>query len=192
MLMFTFSKFQFIRNCPKWHLKNQFFLLLHTACISLALPLSLLPFTRDTHIVCLQWNISQCVQIWIFKHFKHIIICTNNISLIQILLKVKMRFFFLSVYVCLFFLLRRSQFLWGCGNYLHIELTPKSLWFKIVENCECYNIPVPIQSFAVRWLKSDEWKWMYMYFRKLHSFDFKVIPGEAGFRTDVFQIWNNN
>ena len=21
---------------------------------------------------------------------------------------------------------------------------------------------------------------------------FKVIPGEAGFRTDFFQIWNNN
>ena len=66
--MFTFSYFQFIPNCQKlWQLKNQFFLLLHTAVISLALPLSLLPFTRDTHIMCLQWNVSQCVQIWIFN-----------------------------------------------------------------------------------------------------------------------------
>ena len=66
--MITFSNFQFIPNCQQlWHLKNQFFLLLHTAGISLALPLSLLPFTRDTHMVCLQWNISQCVQIWIFN-----------------------------------------------------------------------------------------------------------------------------
>ena len=66
--MFTFSNYQFTPNCQKlWHLKNQFFLLLHTACISLALPLSLLPFTRDTHTVCLEWNVSQCVQIWIFN-----------------------------------------------------------------------------------------------------------------------------
>ena len=68
ILMFTFSNFQFIPNCPKiWHLKNQFFLLLHTAGISLALPLSLLPFAHDTHMVCLQWNVSQCVQKWIFN-----------------------------------------------------------------------------------------------------------------------------
>ena len=66
--MFIFSNFQFIPNCQKlWYLKNQLFLLLRTACISLALPLSLLPFTRDTHLVGLQWNISQCVQIWIFN-----------------------------------------------------------------------------------------------------------------------------
>ena len=66
--MFTFSYFQFIPKCQKlWHLKNQSFLLLHTACISLALPLSLFLFTRDTDIVCLQWNVSQCVQIWIFN-----------------------------------------------------------------------------------------------------------------------------
>ena len=33
ILMFTFSNFQFIPNCQKLlHLKNQFFLLLHTAC----------------------------------------------------------------------------------------------------------------------------------------------------------------
>ena len=48
-------------------MKNQFFLLLHTACISLALPLSLLPFTRDTHVDCLQWNVFQFVQTWIFN-----------------------------------------------------------------------------------------------------------------------------
>ena len=30
-----------------------------------ALTLSILPFTRDTHMVCLQWNVSHCVQIWI-------------------------------------------------------------------------------------------------------------------------------
>ena len=60
--------FQFIPNCQKlWHLKNQLFLLMHTACMSHALPLSLLPFTRDTHMVCLQWNVSQCLQIWIFN-----------------------------------------------------------------------------------------------------------------------------
>ena len=48
-------------------LKNQFFLLLHTDCISLALPLSLLPFTRDAHMICLQSNVSKCVKIWIFN-----------------------------------------------------------------------------------------------------------------------------
>ena len=63
--MFTFSNFQFIPNCQKlWHLKHQFFLLFHTACISLSLPLSLFPFTRDAHMVC---NVSQCVQILIFN-----------------------------------------------------------------------------------------------------------------------------
>ena len=68
ILMFTFSNFQFIPNCQKLlHLKIEFFLSLHTACILLALPLSLLPFTRDTHMVCLQWNVSQCVQIWILN-----------------------------------------------------------------------------------------------------------------------------
>ena len=68
IFMFTLSNFQFIPNWQKlWHLKNQLFLLLHTACISLALPLSLLPFTCDTHMVFLQWNVSQCVQIWIFN-----------------------------------------------------------------------------------------------------------------------------
>ena len=68
ILMFTFSNFQFVPNCQKlWHLKNQLFLLLHTAWISLAYPLSPLPLTCDTHVVFLQWNVSQCVQIWIFN-----------------------------------------------------------------------------------------------------------------------------
>ena len=35
--------------------------------ISLALPLSLLPFTFGTRMVFLQWNASQCVQIWIIN-----------------------------------------------------------------------------------------------------------------------------
>ena len=68
ILMFTFSNFQFVPICQKrWHLKNQLFLLLHTAWISLAYPLSPLPLTCDTHVVFLQWNVSQCVQIWIFN-----------------------------------------------------------------------------------------------------------------------------
>ena len=68
ILMFTFSNFQFVPNCQKlWHLKNQLFLLLHTAWISLAYPLSPLPLTCDTHVVFVQWNVSQCVQIWIFN-----------------------------------------------------------------------------------------------------------------------------
>ena len=66
--MFTFSNFQLISNCQKlWHFEKQFFLLLDTACISLALPLSRLPFTHDTHMVCLQWHVLQCVHIWIFN-----------------------------------------------------------------------------------------------------------------------------
>ena len=36
------------------YLKNQYFLLLHTAGVSFVLPLSLLPLARDTHVVCLQ------------------------------------------------------------------------------------------------------------------------------------------
>ena len=68
ILMFTFSNFQFVPNCQKlWHLKNHLFLLLHTAWSALASPLSLLPLTCDTHVVFLQWNVSQCVQIWIFN-----------------------------------------------------------------------------------------------------------------------------
>ena len=67
-MMFTFSNFQFIQDCRKQgYLKNQFFLLLHTACVSLVLPLSPFPWTHDTHVVCLQWNVSQCVQIWILN-----------------------------------------------------------------------------------------------------------------------------
>ena len=67
ILMFTFSNFQFVPNWQKlWHLKNQLFLLLHTAWISLAYPLSPSPLTCDTHVVFLQWNVSQCVKIWIF------------------------------------------------------------------------------------------------------------------------------
>ena len=66
--MFTFSNFQFVPNSQKlWHLKNQLFLLLHTAWISLAYALLPLPLTCDTHVVFLQWNISQCVEIWIFN-----------------------------------------------------------------------------------------------------------------------------
>ena len=61
-IMFTFSNSQFIPNCPNpGHFKNQLFLLLQTAGISLALPLSPLPLTRDKHVVCLQWNVSQYV-----------------------------------------------------------------------------------------------------------------------------------
>ena len=62
ILVFTFSNFKFLPNCQKlWHLKNQLFLLLHTAWISLAYPLSPLPLTCDTHVVFVQWNVSQCV-----------------------------------------------------------------------------------------------------------------------------------
>ena len=67
--MFTFSNFNLYQIVKTlWHLKNLFFfLLLHTACISLALPLSLLPFTCDTHMVFLQWNVSQRFQIHLHK-----------------------------------------------------------------------------------------------------------------------------
>ena len=68
ILMFTFSNFQFVPNYQKlWHLKNQLFLLSHTAWIFLAYPLSPLPLTWHTHVVFLQWNVSQCVEIWIFN-----------------------------------------------------------------------------------------------------------------------------
>ena len=68
ILMFIFSNFKFVPNCQKlWHLKNQLFLLLHTAWISLAYPLSPLPLTYDAHVVFVQWNVSQCVGIWIFN-----------------------------------------------------------------------------------------------------------------------------
>ena len=66
ILMFTFSNFQFVPNCQKpWHLKNPLFLLL--IWISLAYPLSSLPLTCDTHVVFLQSNVLQCVEIWIFN-----------------------------------------------------------------------------------------------------------------------------
>ena len=63
ILMFTFSNFQLVPNCLKlWHLKNQLFLLLHTAWISLAYPLSPLALTCDTHVDFLQWNVSQLLR----------------------------------------------------------------------------------------------------------------------------------
>ena len=75
ILMFTFSNFHFVPNCQKlWHLKNQLFLLLHTAWISLAYPLSPLPLTCDTHVVFVQWYVSQCVQIWILTFQTHILL----------------------------------------------------------------------------------------------------------------------
>ena len=68
ILLLTFSNFQFVTNCQKlWHLKNLLFLLLHTTWISLAYPLPPLPLTCDAHVVFLQWNVSQCVQIWLFN-----------------------------------------------------------------------------------------------------------------------------
>ena len=66
--MFTFSSFQFIPIYPKpGHLKNMFFLLFITAWIFFPYPLSPLPLTCDTHVVFLQRNASQCVQILIFN-----------------------------------------------------------------------------------------------------------------------------
>ena len=68
ILMFTFSNFQFVPNCPKhgiWKISSFY------CCIwlgfSLRTPLSPLPLKCDTYVVFLQWNVSQCVQIWIFN-----------------------------------------------------------------------------------------------------------------------------
>ena len=93
--MFTFNNFQFIPNCQKlWHWKNQFFLLFHTACISLAWPLSLLPFTRDTHMVCLQLNVSyDNVQLWIFN-------ISNTYSFTQ---TIYIRYKYYSKWICVSF-----------------------------------------------------------------------------------------
>ena len=52
---------------------------------------------RHAHGLFAMECITMCSDM-IFLHFKHIFINTNNISLIQILFKVSMRFFFLSVY----------------------------------------------------------------------------------------------
>ena len=68
ILIFIFSSFHFIPIYPKpGHLKNKFFLLFNMAWIFLSYPLSTWPLKCDTHLVFLQRNISQCVQIWIFN-----------------------------------------------------------------------------------------------------------------------------
>ena len=59
-----------MHNYPKpGHLKNHSFLLFNTAWIFLPIPLSPFPLTCDTHVVSLQRNVSQCIQIWILKIF---------------------------------------------------------------------------------------------------------------------------
>ena len=53
--MFTFSNFQFIPNCQNlWHLKNQLFLLLHTACyLTCVTSIALTIHVRHAHcLVC--------------------------------------------------------------------------------------------------------------------------------------------
>ena len=97
--MFKFSNFQFIPNCHKlWHLKKKFFLLLHTACyLTCVTSIALTIHVRHTHSLFAMKCITMCSDMNNL-HFKHRFIYTNNISLIQILFKVNMRYFFLSVY----------------------------------------------------------------------------------------------
>ena len=55
ILIFAFNNFKFVPNCKtSGNLKNQLFLLLNMALISLSLPLSLLQLTTGTYVVCLQ------------------------------------------------------------------------------------------------------------------------------------------
>ena len=60
-----FNSYQIVKNYDIWKISS--FYCFIRLVVSLALSLSLLPFTCDTHLVCLQWNVSQCVQIWIFN-----------------------------------------------------------------------------------------------------------------------------
>ena len=60
-----FNLYQIVKKNGIWKISS--FYCCKRLRVSLALPLSLLLFTRDTHVVCLQWNKSQCVQIWIFN-----------------------------------------------------------------------------------------------------------------------------
>ena len=92
--MFTFSNFQSIPNCQNlWHLKNQFFLLLHTACyLTGVTSIAFTIHVRHAHGLFAMKCITMCSDMNI-QHFKHRFIYTNNISLIQILFKVNMRTF---------------------------------------------------------------------------------------------------
>ena len=96
--MFKFSSFQLMPiYANPGHLKKQFFLLFNTAWIFLTCLPSPLPLTCYTHVVFLQRNLSQCVQIWIFD-ISNTDSFTQLIHLWCITTKVNMRFFFLSVY----------------------------------------------------------------------------------------------
>ena len=60
-----FNVYQIVKIYGNWKI-SAFYCCIRLV-ISLALPLSLLPFTFGTRIVFLQWNVSQCVKIWIFN-----------------------------------------------------------------------------------------------------------------------------
>ena len=60
-----FNLYQIVKIYGNWKI-SAFYCCIRLV-ISLALPLSLLPFTFGTRIVFLQWNVSQCFQIWIFN-----------------------------------------------------------------------------------------------------------------------------
>ena len=61
----NFNLYQIVKNYGIWKISS--FYCCIRLVVSLALPLLLLPFTCGTHMVFLQWNVSQCVQIWIFN-----------------------------------------------------------------------------------------------------------------------------
>ena len=85
ILIFIFRNFRFMHNYPTLgHLKNQYLLFLIRLEFSFFVTLIAFTITWDTHVVPLQRNVSQCVQI----------IYTINTTLIQINTKVNMRFFF--------------------------------------------------------------------------------------------------
>ena len=95
------------------------------ACFSLALPLSLLPFTDDRHMVCLQWNVSQCVQIWIFN-ISNTDSCTQTIYL---------RYKYYSVWICLSFSFQYVNRYSLVGRVL--DRLSKRNWF---ESAVCYIV----------------------------------------------------
>ena len=135
-MMFTFSNFQFIPNCPKQcHLKKSVLNIVayefYLTCITFVSFKSKL----DTRVICLQWHVSQCVQIWIFN-------ITNQDSFTK---SIHLWYKYHSMWICVF-----SSFQYNYYNY--VTLSVLSCTFCITRlsiNCHKLILKAPLLEKAV-------------------------------------------
>ena len=136
MLMFTFNHFQFIPNCQSngiWIISSFY------CCIRLVS--HLLYLYRFYHSNATRtWSVCNVMYHIVFRYFKHRFMYTNNISLIQILFKVKMCFFFLSVYIDYVTFVRLRQFFAKLINILfRFYFAEKGRFCSLYRYKTCYQ-----------------------------------------------------